>query len=141
MTGTNWQHKALYPLFKGLWQRARNEIQEADKISFVGLSFGAFMEPELRFLFEGKKNIVQAVIANPENQRFKDYADPFHPRTHCGKVLDVLYKVCPRMCCNRSDSEGGQVFSERPFATGSTSRDASEVTPRFDFADFIKHEL
>jgi hypothetical protein len=141
VVGDSWQHKSMYPLVEGLWKRARNEIQGADKISFVGLSIASFMEPELRYLFSGKSDIIQAVVANPENKRFKEYSDSFHSRTHCGKLLDVLYKICPRMCCNRSDSEGGQVFSEQHFVSGSTSRDASEVTPRIDFSDFIKHEL
>ena len=103
--GSNWQHKDLYPLFEGIWKRARNEVQEADKISFVGLSLGAFMEPELKHLFSGKSNIVQAVVANPENQKYKDYANPFYPTTLCGKLLDVLYQICPKLSCNRSDSE------------------------------------
>jgi hypothetical protein len=54
-TDPKWQHKHLYPLFRSIWQRARKEIQEADKISFVGLSFGAFLEPELKYLFNGKE--------------------------------------------------------------------------------------
>jgi hypothetical protein len=136
----NWQHKPLYPLFHGLWQRARNDIQEADKISFVGLSVSPFMEPELRFLFSGKKNIIQAVIANPENSRFKGYADPFHPRTFCGKMLDTFYRICPKMACNRSDSEGGQALPDRVMH-GNTTRDASEITARMDFADFIRNEM
>jgi hypothetical protein len=138
--GSNWQYKHLYPLFRALWQRARSEIQEADKISFVGISLSPFMEPELRFLFEGKRNIIQMVIANPENSRFKGYANPFHPNTFSGKFLDVLQKMCPNMACNRSDSEGGQTHGGGQ-SFGNSRRDFSEVTVRTDFADFIRNEM
>jgi len=139
--GSDWQHTSLYPLFASLWQRARHEIQEADKISFVGLSLGAFIEPELRFLFSGKTNIVQGVVANPENSKYKNFADPFYPTTLCGRLLDMLYKICPTLAFNRSNSEGGLPITDKRERFGNTTRDASEITARSDFADFIQNEL
>ena len=143
--GENWQHRSLYPLFRDLWQRARDDIQAADKVSFVGLSLGPFIEPELRFLFSGKKGIIQAVVANPEHKKHNHYPE-FHSRTPCGKVLDLFQKICPSLCCNRSDSEAGCILTERrgeqePSMYISDPRDASEITARHDFADFIQNEL
>jgi hypothetical protein len=141
--GQNWQHRSMYPLFRDLWQRAREDIQAADKISFVGLSLGPFIEPELRFLFSEKKDIIQCVVAKPEHKNYRHYPE-FHSRTPSGKVLDLFQKICPGLCCNRSDSEAGCLLPERQGELESSSlncRSASEITARDDFADFIKNEL
>ncbi|HEY1661421.1 MAG TPA: hypothetical protein VGI03_03290 [Verrucomicrobiae bacterium] len=146
--GLNWQHRPLYPLFRSIWERARDDIQAADKISFVGLSLGPFIEPELRFLFSGKEGVIQAVVANPENKKYANYSDPFHSRTPRGKVLDLFQKISPGLCCNRSDSEAGLFLAENRKTKDEVTalapgdyRGASEITARDDFADFIQNEL
>lgn len=144
VVGPDWQHRFFYPLFRSLWERARSDVQAADKISFVGLSAGPFMEPELRFLFHGKRDIIEAVVANPEAARYRNRANPFHSTTFCGRLLDVMYRICPGMCCNRSSSDDGSARPETTFREGVgtiTSRQASEITVRNDFADFIQNEL
>src|SRR5258706_15397773 len=92
-------------MFRALWKRARADVQAADKISFVGLSIGPFMEPELKFLFAGKRDIVETVVANPDAARFNSHPNPFHPTTFCGRMLDVFEEICPGMCCNRSRTD------------------------------------
>jgi hypothetical protein len=139
--GNNWQHTNLYPLFRGIWQRARNDIQRADKISFIGLSIASFMQPELHYLFAGKRDTTQIVVANPENQRYATWSDPFHSRTLCGKVLDTLSQICPNMACNRSDCEIGEAVPRPAPGYYDTLRSAGRVTARTDFAEFIKTEL
>jgi hypothetical protein len=143
LVGSAWQHRALYPLFRALWERARGDVQQADKISFVGLSIGPFMEPELKFLFDGKRNIIEAVVANPEAARYREHPAPFHSSTFCGKVLDVLARICPGMGCNRSRSDFQHAWSEPSSEpVGSiTFRQANAITIRNDFADFIQSEM
>jgi hypothetical protein len=142
-TDPNWQHKQLYPLFRSIWQRARREIQEADKVSFIGLSLSPFLEPELKYLFAEKKGIIEVVVANPENSKYKDYSYPFHSRTLCGKVLDMFERACPSLCCNRSNNEGRISHYNNPDIVYSsmTPRAASEITARNDFAEFVHFEM
>lgn len=146
IVGPDWQHRALYPLFRALWQRARADIQAADKISFVGLSIGPFMEPELKFLFDGKSGIVEAVVANPEAAKYRDLPDPFHPVTFCGKMLDLFERICPGMYCDRSLRDDGAKPPEPrnetlPEGHPLTARQASRMTIRDGFSDFIRNEM
>lgn len=135
IVGNDWQHRNLYLLFASLWRRARREIQEADQISFVGLSIGAFMEPELRYLFEGRTKSVKLVVANKDNEKVKD-GQSFHPWTVCGKTLKLLNEICPSMLCQRSFRDLRQIDDSKPF-----HETAYSVTPRNDFADFIENEM
>lgn len=61
------QARNFYPLFRGIWERARHDIQVASKISFVGLSMHPFMLDGLNYLFKGKEGGVQLCVANPDN--------------------------------------------------------------------------
>jgi hypothetical protein len=92
--GADWQHRPLYPLFAGIWQRARREIQAADKISLIGLSLGPYLEPGLKYLFEGKTGDVQLVVANPANKRFIERDDPLNRNGPAGHALEVLKEKC-----------------------------------------------
>jgi len=92
--GKEWQHKDLYPLFKGIWERARFKVEKADKISFVGLSLGQYLEPGLRYLFRGKSNPIQLVIANPSNERFQAREGSPHPNSPAGRALEMLLVKC-----------------------------------------------
>lgn len=96
--GDDWEHHALYPLFAGIWERARREVQSADKISFVGLSLGPYLEPGLRYLFGGKIGDLQLVVANPENKRFKEQGNLQHPNSPAGRTLEILTAKCGVQC-------------------------------------------
>jgi hypothetical protein len=144
IVGPDWQHRSIYPLFRAVWERARSDVQAADKISFVGLSVGPFMEPELKFLFAGKRDIVEAVVANPEAARFKDHPNPFHPSTFPGRMLDIFDRVCPGMCCNRSRTDFTVEQPEQTSheaALGNRVRDGNRLTIRNDFSDFVRNEM
>ena len=96
------------------------------------------MEPELKFLFAGKRDIVEAVVANPEAAKFKVHPNPFHPTTFCGRLLDTFERICPGMCCNQSRTDLHTFQEDSP---GNRVRDASRVTIRDDFADFVRNEM
>ncbi len=96
--GDDWEHRALYPLFAGIWERARREVQSADKISFVGLSLGPYLEPGLRYLFGGKTGDLQLVVANMDNKRFKEQGNQQHPSSPAGRALELLAEKCGIRC-------------------------------------------
>jgi hypothetical protein len=62
--------RSSLPLFQGIWERARRDVLAAEKISFVGLSMHSFLLDGFKYLFEGKQNKVEVVIANPDNTEF-----------------------------------------------------------------------
>jgi hypothetical protein len=113
-----------FPLCKAIWERARREVQQATKISFVGLSLNEFMEPELKYLFEGKKGDVQMVFANPENKKFPMQRPDreIHPRSLRGRALPLFQKIAPQMTCLSSENN-----TQRGF-----------ITARNDFRDFME---
>ena len=59
----------LFPLFKAIWERARKEVQDAAKLSIVGLSMHDYLKPGLRFLLQGKRGQVDLVVADTKPQR------------------------------------------------------------------------
>jgi hypothetical protein len=130
-----------------VWERARREVQIADKISFVGLSVGSFMEPGLNYLFKGKTGIVSGVVANPDTVRFRYYANPFISGTPCGRILDLLCGICPGLSFNRSAQDdwgaarGSRYADSNDSQSAVSRREASEMTLRSDFAEFIRTEL
>ncbi len=134
--GSDWQHCSLYPLFRGIWERARREVQSADKISFVGLSFGEYMEPGLRYLFNGKAGDIQMVIANRETPKFKGREE--HPNSPSSRVYQMLTERCglkARVFGSFSEFEATQVEDYR------TEEHEPTMTCHEFFKDFIKAEM
>jgi len=139
IVGEDWQHRSLYPLFAGIWDRARREVQSADKISLVGLSLGQYLEPGLRYLFEGKSGPIQLVIANPENERFKDHQNPLHPNSPAGRAYAMLTKRCgmrSRVLASFSEYDG----MVRKDDVGREDQDPA-VTCHESFREFIEAEM
>jgi hypothetical protein len=58
-------------LFNGIWKRARRAVQQADRISFVGLSMHPFMNEGLKYLLKGKTGRAELIVANTENVIFE----------------------------------------------------------------------
>jgi hypothetical protein len=138
VVGDGWQHIKLYPLFKRVWERAREEVQHADKVSFVGLSFGRFLVPEFKFLFAGKKGDLQVTIANPDNEKFKNYENPLHPNSPAGKVFDLLCRELQlEIKMYGSFSEYDRNFDERIYEASHQPT----ITCHSWFSDFIQAEL
>jgi hypothetical protein len=83
----------LHKLFCALWKAARDDVQAATKISFVGLSVHPFLEDELRYLFNGKEGAPLVVVANPAN--VGEARVSFDPVRPAGKVRAMLKGMCP----------------------------------------------
>lgn len=121
----------LGSLFRGIWERAKREVQAADKISFVGLSMHSFLIDGLKFLFEGKKNRVEICLANPENSTFVSGRSETHwnslPNSPAYKLADVLRNVAPSM--------GWSGYSSHK------KKDDGDITLVKDFSEFIRTQM
>jgi len=125
------QYKSLVPLFRGIWERARREVQAADKISFVGLSMHSFLTDGLKYLFGGKKKRVEACLANPENVPFARDRSETHwnrlPNSPANKLADTFRNVAPGM------SWCGYSLADK--------REDGDITLVRDFSEFIKTQM
>jgi hypothetical protein len=126
-----------YDLFTHIWQRARKEVQDAEKISFVGLSLHEYMKLGFRYLFQGKKREVQCVVANKLNKHFQqDRAEVRpHPNSPCQRAGALIEEVTQgRTLCRYSVQDIGH-------ASFAPENRQQCVTSRESFGDFIEHEL
>jgi hypothetical protein len=89
----DWQHANLYQLFSGIWQKAKQEVTSANKVSFVGLSMGPFVVPAACYLFSGRSGAAEFAVVNPENERFKTHSDRLHPKSPAGRTYAILEKI------------------------------------------------
>jgi hypothetical protein len=129
--------KRYFTLFVSIWERARKEVEAADKISFVGLSMHEYLKLGLRYLFQDKRESVEVVVANPLNERFRDgrARNRLSPNSPCMKAGDVIAEVSEkRVLCRYSRRDAVNAH----FAPENTQQC---ITPRYSFADFIEHEL
>lgn len=123
----------VYPLFRGIWERARREVQGADRISFVGLSMHPFLEDGLAYLFNGKKSLeTEVIIANPDNPVLVRGNSDSHwlRRPYCSAYAlhEMLGRVAPDMKRVRV-LQGGSNYS------------AGEFTIVNNFESFIRTQL
>jgi len=137
--------RTLYELCKAIWQRARREIAEADKISFVGLSMHEFLKPGLRFLFKERlrkfeesptKDLdwqLEIILACPgawsSGETFRSLPRPNSP---AAKLASILSEVNPGM----AKKEKGQIYSRN-----SGKKSVGGVICYDSFKDFIEAEL
>jgi hypothetical protein len=93
--------RELHPLFSGIWQKARREVQSADKISFVGMSMHSFLEDGLKYLFDGKEGQVEVCVTNPDNTAWVrgNHESYWQNKPHSSAyaVDKVLKKYAPKM--------------------------------------------
>jgi hypothetical protein len=137
---TRFSGGSFYSVFKAIWQRARKEIIDAQKISFVGLSMHDFLEDGLCYLFAERQKRdaaqtsallrpnLEVVIACPGSMspsaRINAPAIPNSPVARLLSMLHKVYPACPfpsRISSDRLGSDG--------------------VICHEDFASFIKAEL
>jgi hypothetical protein len=122
----------IYRLFRGIWEKARREVQEADKISFVGLSMHQFLFDGLQYLFHGKQGAVEVVVANPDNTVFVQGKSGTHwnhqPHSSAFAVSRVLSKVAAKMSVTGRNPPHGEPR-------------AGEITIVEDFAGFVKTQM
>ena len=122
---------ALYSLFRGIWERARREVQTADKISFVGLSMHSYLIDGLKFLFEGKVGEAEICVANRDNTTFV----PGRTETHWNRLTNspayavskILDKVASKM--------------KRWGKTPNMSHADGDITLVNDFSEFVKTQM
>lgn len=124
--------RSLYGLFRGIWERAKREVQAADKISFVGLSMHSFLLDGLKYLFEGKEGKTEVVVANPDKADFVGGKRERHwsryTHTAAYTVSQVLNGVAPKM-------KRVGVFS------GESGHTDGEITLISDFSEFVKKQM
>ena len=115
---------SVYELFRGIWERAKREVESAHKISFVGLSMHQFLSDGLGYLFEGKKDKV-------ENAPFDRIRSETHwnnlPNSPAKKLSQILGIVAPGM---RWSGYGVP-----------RKREDGEITLVKDFEAFIKTQM
>ena len=121
---TNFEKESLREYFQFLWSLAREEVQQADKVSFVGLSFHPFLNPGMRFLFNGRSGPLQVVNANPDNKLF----EASHVESLANRTFRYIEQIIPGTTCLRSSTEAQPI---------KTLRDRSGVTTYDSFAHFI----
>jgi hypothetical protein len=123
-------NRDLYPLFTGIWERAKREVQAAEKISFVGLSMHAFLTDGLKYLFDGKEGTCEFVVANPDNKEFDPQKPETHwqrfPHTSASAVAQLLKSVAPKV------KHVGRI--------GGRPHDG-DLTLVNDFAEFIRTQM
>jgi hypothetical protein len=91
------QYPNLYPLFRGIWERAKREVQAANKISFVGLSMHPFLMDGLKYLFENKAGNIEVCVANPDNPKWIQGKRETYwiNQPHCSAYdIDQMLKGC-----------------------------------------------
>jgi hypothetical protein len=121
-------------LFTAVWRRARREITDAEKISFIGLQPHDLLAGGLQFLFKkraeklkaGENLPLEIVTANPDSvpAGYKDSSPPVNG--HVDQLQKMLRKACPKV-----------TLAEIP---GGKSGLGSVVCYR-DFTSFIQHEM
>ena len=157
--GKNQDGKKLFNHFKTMWESAKLVVERADKISFVGLSMHKYLEGGLRYLFqdfgkskdpkvrgwigdgtmdEAKPKRVEVVVANPENDQFKNAENRLHPSSLCGRVADLLKRIAPNLSYVRSSSEANGIFRS---IDAPDKQEDPDITPRFTFREFIEREM
>jgi hypothetical protein len=117
----------LWGLYKEIWCAAQEDVSDATKISFVGLSMHPYMEQGLKFLFKRRKEgKVQMVIANVTNDM----------DALCRTVSNVLRKVAPSMLAK------GEWTDERVGMDVVPPDDMGySLTRRKSFREFIERDL
>jgi len=58
---------SLHDIFRAIWKRAREEVQSATKISFVGISMHEYLAGGLRYLFRDIKSTVNLTITDRQS--------------------------------------------------------------------------
>ena len=133
--------RTLFNLYKALWKGAREAVEGAQKISFVGLSMHPFLEDGLRYLFGGKSDATQVVVANPDNEFFREAKNRLHPASLCGRVSGTLGRVAPKVKYVKSHSEDDGTFTCSDVDVDPKKEAEPDITPRYSFKEFIEREM
>jgi len=129
--------RRLYALYEAIWENAAVAVEQAEKISFVGLSMHPFLEDGLSRLFRKKTNAAEVVVANRDNGTFPKVSDRFHPESLTGRVIKILRRVASKMKTMQSSSEHDGNFDSEELIHGP----GIGITPRYSFKEFIEKEM
>jgi len=137
------EEKMLKNLCIRTWIRAQKEVQQATKVSFVGLSMHPYLSPGFTFLFKNKTNPIEVVVANEAHKDFRALYEvsEVHSATPAGKVFGILKSVLEH---NLSIKRRGAVHTDisKIYSHRSTGDGADAIVRRRQsFQDFILHEL
>jgi len=137
------QANILYNLYKAIWEGARDAIQNAHKISFVGLSMHDYLQAGLKYLFHNKSGEVEVVVANKGNEEYIRLDSPMHPASPTGRVGTLLRRICPNFVCVRSSSDFDGIFraGETFDSGGLVKKPDYGITSRCLFSEFIEKEM
>jgi hypothetical protein len=130
----------VYDIFTAIWQRAREEVQAATKISFVGLSLHEYLNFGFEYLFKGKAGGIKLVVTDHNSrQNFGKEAlgSDLSPLSAGAKALKILQKYCP----STTPNHGLQVTLERGGSKRSHRSSGDAVRLRLNFEEFINEEL
>lgn len=78
-----------YSIYRAIWTRARQEVQEATRISFVGLSMHSYLDEGLRFLLDGKRRGLEWSITDGYSSDF-NHTMPSSPARRASLLLQSL---------------------------------------------------
>jgi hypothetical protein len=131
----------LHELFEAIWKRARKEVQQATKISFVGISLHNYLRSGLKFLFAGKQGNVELVVADKSLDKFKDYEDSavhFDALSPIARLDQMLREYCPKLRWNVLESNSSLGAIE---TLGLDADSRRPIRIRKSFEEFILKDL
>ncbi len=88
-----------HEIFQAIWGRAREEVQVADRISFVGLSMHEYLMPGFKYLFSGRGG---KIVLGGTDRNF-DGGEPAPPRSVYARIVQMRDGTCPSMGWNAPD--------------------------------------
>jgi hypothetical protein len=129
--------RTLYDICSAIWQRAQREIENAKKISFIGLSMHEFLKPGLSYLFANrnlvtktKSDNLEIVLACPGSLAHgTKFSGEHHPNSLARKLLSMLGEVCE------------PIKDKRWLPPDHGKSGTGQIVCYEDFESFIKSEL
>ena len=136
--------RTLHQLCEAIWLRAKREIAEAEKISFVGLSMHKFLEPGLRYLFsertakrsppneDTRDTSLEIVLACPSAvYPGADFKRASVPNSAADRLASTLCRVYPKLM-----NSSGRLIAPHRGKAGSGG-----IVCYSDFKSFIQGEM
>ncbi len=130
---------SVHAIFRTIWERARREVANATKISFVGLSMHEYLEGGFKYLFAGKEGSVDLVVTDHNGVRASGECwtvDSLDPNSAPAKVAKLLKNTCPNLRWNPR----GRVRLENG-ATARPVHNLDSVKIRRNFEEFVVKEM
>jgi hypothetical protein len=130
----------VHDIFTTIWSRAREEVQAASKISFVGLSLHEYLNFGFKYLLSGKSGDIDLVVTDSQSRQklggmaIKSDLNPVSP---AARALKLLKNYAPAVNAN----PGVSVVSDRGTDKRKVRSQGDVVRLRSNFEDFINEEV